>query len=392
MIIKEILRFILFLVKRKNYQIKINPQQATIKTLRGIRSNDFFFGYYDKNPERNGYVLFHEMDNSHSFVRIIVRNLLTEEDRTIAKVSAFNWQMGSRTIWIDNDIVSYNDFDGEKYICCWFSLSKNEVIKVFTKPLQDFSLLKNYYLSVNYHRLCSYAKEYGYYCIPPMTSEEYDNYQDDGIWFVDTKTNETKLLLSIFDVIHCSVKEFPSNAKHFVNHVMINELGNAFIFIHRYYVNGERFDRLMYYDFKNLKCLTDGKIQSHYCWLDNEKIFGYGIFCNQLGFHTINTITGEAFAHNELNRIHPRDGHPTCHNNTVVIDGYPDLSRMQHLIKYDLETHSVVELGEFFHSIRNKGFNRCDLHPRFSSDGKRIYIDTIYSGRRQLLTINLIKG
>lgn len=53
---------------------------------------------------------------------------------------------------------------------------------------------------------------------------------------------------------------------------MMSPNGSSFIFIHRYYVKGVRYDRLMFYDFNQLKVLMNERIQSHYCWLDDTNI------------------------------------------------------------------------------------------------------------------------
>lgn len=85
-----------------------------------IRNNhnlEYFFGYYDRSPEYNGKVLFHEMQPDEESVNIIVKDINANHESVIANTQAFNWQMGARAIWIDEDTISYNDFDGYKYVC-----------------------------------------------------------------------------------------------------------------------------------------------------------------------------------------------------------------------------------------------------------------------------------
>ena len=385
---KDFLRNILFCLKKKGYDLKINDDVCSLSHIRNRSNYEFFYGYYDHSPENDGKLLFHEMQSDEKSVKIIVKNTINGEEKVIAQTSAFNWQMGARAIWIDGDIVSYNDFDGEKYVCKWFSLSKNHVIKEFAKPLQDYKG-GNYYLGVNYQRLRSYAKEYAYYCLPEMTKSEYDDYEHDGIWKVDVNTGEINLLLSIAEILKYEHIDRFDKGKHFLNHIMISPNGSSFIFIHRYYVNGVRYDRFMYYDFKQLKVLMNERIQSHYCWLDNENIFGYGEYEGKRSFNAINVKTGVVTKHEKLTAKHPRDGHPTVYEDWIVIDDYPDLSRMQPFIAYNHKTKEIIWLGEFYHDLKHKEYNRCDLHPRFSVDGSKIYIDTIYSGKRELAMLNV---
>lgn len=382
-IVKNIARYLIYFIKRKKYKYKLDSN-VTLECF--DCEHETFFGYYDKSPEINNKILFHQKIDDGLEVKVfdIDNNKISD----IAKVGTFNWQMGARAIWIDDDIISYNDFDGVKYICRWYSLSKNSIIRTFSYPLLD-SFKKDYFLGVNFQRLRSYAKEYAYYCLPELNEKEFNDYVSDGIWKVDVGSGNCSLLISINDVLNCKRSSSFDNSYHFLNHVMISPSGKSFIFIHRYYYNGDRYDRLMYYDFKALKCLFDGKMQSHFCWIDDTSVFGYGEYNNRLGFYTINVDSLSVEFHDKLTILHPKDGHPTKYGNWIVIDSYPDLSRMQSLIAYNIKTHDIISIGEFFHDLRHKGCTRCDLHPRFSVDGKSIYIDSIFSGKRHLCRIKL---
>lgn len=356
--------------------------------IRKESTSEYFFGYYDKSPQRHGKVIYHEMNKDD--VNIIVKDLQHEKEWLIGSSKAFNWQLGTRAMWIDDDRIAYNDFDGKKYVTCIYSLASQSVIKTFDKPIQDYS--KNgFFLGVNYQRLRSYAKEYGYYCLPELTDEEFSDYVHDGIWQIDVNTGESKLLLSIQQILECEPIAQFSRGKHFVNHVMINPNGDAFFFIHRYYVGEKRYDRLMYYDFKKLKCIMSEKHQSHYCWLNNSTVFGYGEFNSKWGFHMIDVDNGKVEKCEELTKIHPKDGHPTVHGDWIVVDSYPYFDRMQVLSAYNIKTKQYIDILEVFHDLKHKGYNRCDLHPRFSNDGKYVFFDTIYTGKRELCYVDVSK-
>ncbi len=57
---------------------------------------------------------------------------------------------------------------------------------------------------------------------------------------------------------------------------------------------------------------------------------------------------------------------------------------MQHLLLCNWKSGEIRRLGEFFHGFAYFGETRCDLHPRFSPDGKKIYFDSVFNGRRGL--------
>lgn len=385
MIVKEIARKFFFLLKKKPYLLKLYID-SDFQNFKRNEGQEFFFGYYDRCPERNSRILFHEMNDNK--VVIIVREEGNNEEISIGDSKAYNWQMGARAIWIDDDTVSYNNFDGEKYISIWFSLSEKRVIKTIPMPLMDI-YNKDYILTTNFQRLRSVDPDYSYHCLPEMDEEDFFDYANDGIWIYDLKKNEKKLLLSILEILSVKKHSLNQAGKHCINHIMIAPDGKSFMFIHRYKVGGKKFDRLMIYDFKELKCLLDDPLQSHFCWLDNHTIMGYCGYGGEIGWFQADTKIGTVKKLQELTTAHPKNGHPTSYGDWIVVDSYPNLARMQELHAYNKITKKIIKLAEFFHDINHKNYNRCDLHPRFTENGSAIYIDTLYSGLRQLCKLKL---
>lgn len=381
--VKETIRYILYCLKKKPYRIRLNNNSTLIPIHH--TEKDFFFGYYDKTPELNNKLIFQEKQDDNS-VNLILVDLENNEKRIIDTVQSYNLQMGARMIWIDDDTISYNSFDGNKYICNWYSVSQRKIVNTFSMPLQD-NYKKDYYLTVNYQRLKTFAKEYAYNCLPQMDEKSFDDYSSDGIWKMNIEDKTSNLIIPISDVLKCKPHGRFKDGKHFLNHIMISPSGETFIFIHRYYCQNRRYDRLMLSDFTHLKCLLDDPCQSHFCWVDEKHIFGYGECEGQKGFLTVNVMTGLIERHPELDRIHPKDGHPSICGDWIAIDSYPNLSRMQNLHLYNYKTKEIRLLLEVYHNLRHKGITRCDLHPRFVENNK-IYFDTIYTGNRQLCCLS----
>ena len=350
------------------------------------REGECFFGYYDRCPERNNLVLFHEIVND--LLSVCVMNIQSREIVKIGDSQSYNWQMGARSIWIDDDTVSFNDFDGGKYICKWYSISQQRFIKILPMPLMDI-YNKDYVLTTNYRRLMSVDPDYSYRCIPEMGESEFFDYENDGIWLYDIRKDEKRLLLSFKDVLGVKGNILRTDGKHCVNHIMIAPDGKSFMFIHRYKVNGKKYDRLMVYDFKELRCILDDPLQSHFCWLDNHTIMGYCGYGGEIGWFLADTVNGKVEKLVEFTKAHPKNGHPSPHGDWIVVDSYPNLSRMQELHAYNKKTKEFILLAEFYHDMQHHNYNRCDLHPRFTPDGKAIYVDTLYSGKRQLIKLNV---
>jgi Tol biopolymer transport system component len=172
---------------------------------------------------------------------------------------------------------------------------------------------------------------------------------------------------------------------------MISPSGKDFIFIHRYYYGKQRLDRLMYSDFGKLKIVLDYGMISHYCWIDGKTIIGFVQVEEKQGFFIINIESGKIEECTEINKLCLGDGHPSCYKKWIVFDTYPNKDRMQRLLLYNLKTKEIIPLLELFQSVKYLYQTRCDLHPRFSPDGKYVFFDTVYTSKRQHCSIDISK-
>ena len=107
------------------------------------------------------------------------------------------------------------------------------------------------------------------------------------------------------------------------------------------------------------------------------------------GFYTINVKSGETVTCEALNVLANGDGHPTFNGKEIIVDTYPDKSRMQHLMMLDVKSQKVTQLVEVYQSVKYMNQCRCDMHPRFSQDGKSVYFDSVYHGKRELCKFDI---
>jgi len=56
---------------------------------------------------------------------------------------------------------------------------------------------------------------------------------------------------------------------------------------------------------------------------------------------------------------------------------------------FDLEKKEMQKLGSFYEPLKYYEESRCDLHPRFSRDGNKVFFDSVHIGKRKLCYINL---
>ena len=59
------------------------------------------------------------------------------------------------------------------------------------------------------------------------------------------------------------------------------------------------------------------------------------------------------------------------------------------LILYDTEKNICYDIGSFYTSPDLGKHNRCDLHPRWSDDGRRVCIDSVHDHVRQMYIIDV---
>ena len=379
--------------KEKGCRI-LDNRIACVDYVIGHNNEESFFGYYDKTPECSGNVLSHIATSSTSKdpiveapIKIAITNLDSGKTEIIGDTTSYAWQQGARAQWVDDDTVIYNVAGDKSYQAVAYSLSQAKVIRTFDKPVQD-TFGNEFFLSLNYTRLMPVASDYGYRNFPYNKDKQISE-NEDGIWYVDYSSGNSKLIHTLEDVINCNWQEAFGKCYHTINHIMISPDGKGFIFIHRYYKGEQRFHRLLYSDFKTLKVLLENEMVSHMCWFDNQTVFGYLSVGKKNGYYYIDVNNGKNGICKEMTDTNLGDGHPSVYKKWIVFDCYPDKSRMQQLLLFNNESKEIIPLLRLYQSVKFMYDTRCDLHPRFSKDGKRIYFDTVFSGKRTHCTINV---
>lgn len=382
---------------RKPYTSRILLPQLSIHNIAPVNNEEeTFFGYYDKSPmNKDGWILFHEatrptdsIPSIFSPVHLILFNIPTKEYHLIGTSSSYNWQQGTRAQWLNENELLYNDFRKGHYVAVLYSIKEKKELSYFDYPVQDAFRTK-YFLSLNYERIMYLRPDYGYRNLPLLSLTEMKDLEHDGIWQINYEDGKGTLIHSLKEIVEYKSKEIFSSCLHKVNHIMIRPDGKGFIFIHRYYLGKRRFDRLMYSDFKSLQILADDEMVSHCCWLNDESIFGYLRFNGKNGFYRYSLNNKKMILCSKPTEYNMGDGHPSCWKDWIIFDSYPDKSRMQQLTLYNWKTDELIPLLEVFQSIHYKGQTRCDLHPRFSTDGEKVFFDSVYMGKRRLCYVNV---
>lgn len=398
-IIKYIYHRLNFFIYKQSYSFKSNFDLISFS----YKNQESFFGYYDKSPINSlgKYIVFHSTsrytgDKPSANDKISIVLMSFKDFKIIKEFStvSYNWQQGSKLQWIDGNRFIFNDFDEDTFDYCSYIVNADTstVEKKLSFPIYDSK--NDFAYTLNFDRLALLRPDYGYRNkIDNGFDINLTSLADDGIYYCDLIQNTKKLIISLDSLSKFGFKE-PLDALHKVNHIMISPNGNFFIFLHRYFINGRKFDRLILSnrDGSHLKILSDQDMVSHCYWFDNNSIISF-MRDFELGdkYYLIDIHTGEYKPIGKDVIDLYGDGHPSNFGDFMIFDTYPNRSRMKELFLYNFKTNQVSKMGEFLESFQFYGETRCDLHPKWSLDGNWIFIDSVHSGKRQLYGININK-
>ncbi|HEY3324790.1 MAG TPA: hypothetical protein VGP72_30335 [Planctomycetota bacterium] len=364
-----------------------------------------WFAYYDKlefDPTGR-YVLSNEVSFEHrspkaddkinvGMVDLNDNNRWTE----LGESSAWNWQQGCMLQWIPGtkSEVMWNDRQDGQFVCHILDV-KTSKKRTIPHPVYTLSPDGRWGLAPDFRRLNDMRPGYGYAGIPDPNKDVLAP-EDAGIWKIDMQTGEQKLLLSFAAVAAVAqAGGFSKGAKHWFNHLLVSPDGARFEFLHRWRgaAEGGGWKTRMFTanaDGKDLFLINASGKVSHFIWRDPTHIAAYAGFGEkEWRFQVFEDKTGKA---EEIEGMLKVDGHCTYlpGNQWMLCDTYPDKQRNQNAYLLHLATKRFVPLGHFLLPKEYAGEWRCDTHPRFSPDGKKVVIDSPHGGNgRQLYLIDI---
>ena len=319
---------------------------------------------------------------------------------------AWNWQQGCMLQFVPGagSEVVWNDRGKDDFFATIYDLKTGEK-RTLPGPVYALSPDGNFTVHPDFRRLNDTRPGYGYGGIPDPNGETLIP-KNAGIWRMDLKTGERKMLFSFADVAAIPRKSsdgktdaapFPEGVKHWFNHLIVSPDSKRFLFLHRWQREPGKsswFTRLLTAkaDGSDIRVVSDDSMVSHLVWRDPTHIIAFAR--NPLAgdrFYLFDINTGEATVYGR--DIMKVDGHvsylPGTDCRWILNDTYPNKERRQTPFLFNLETEQKIELGAFFLPPEYKGEWRCDLHPRASRDGKKVLIDSAHDGGRQIYLIDV---
>jgi len=394
-------RLIYFFHREKGFQYSLHPS-VTLQSAfawAGLEESEepYFFGYYDKSPWPSDMsrMLLHRKKSEE--LEIVQLDRTARSLKIIGTSSAWNWQQGTMAQWMMGDGAAaavHNTIQdnvlGMQLVR--FDDSGHRQAQFIPWPVQTVHPLKAEALSINYKRLHLLRNCYGYQ--PDVSNFQEDMPENaDGIWRVDLTEEKAELIFTLQQLKETHFLPEMKNARHKVNHLIYSPDGHRFVFLHRYYTEQGKFSRLYTASpgGTGLQLLLDARMVSHYHWLDNKVVAWARTREAGDKYYTVNVVTKEVavIGENVLEKF--GDGHCTVSpdGRYLLTDTYPDKARNQHLLIYDLNKEKCHLLGTFFSPWKYYEYNRCDLHPRWSPDGRLISLDSAHSGIRKSYVLNV---
>ncbi|MCR5450834.1 MAG: glycosyltransferase [Solobacterium sp.] len=382
--------------KKRKYEgniLRVSPEQQS----------EYFFGYYDKSPEdaAGRYVLCLKAENTWTETapaepaEIILIDTAKKTDdpdrvRTIASTHTWNVQQGCMMQWLGPDYknrIIYNDCRNGKYCSVILDVFSGEE-RVLSMPVYSVSKDGSFALTLDFSRLHRLRPGYGYSNIEESTKDQ--KLPDTAaIWKIDLIMDTAEPLLKYTDFSSFEPRKEMEGAEHKVNHIMISPNGKRFMVLHRWLKGERKYTRLVTVnvDGTDMYNLSDDDMVSHCWWQDDETIIAFeNKKGSGAGYYRMKDHT------QEYRRLWPHissDGHPSVNpdGRLVVTDTYPDRNRMS-VLKVLNEDFNVV-IAKVFAPFKYDNDTRCDLHPRWSRDGKKIYFDGVFEGHRGLYAVPL---
>lgn len=362
-----------------------------------------FFGYYDKFPwnASGRYHLALEtsfLDRQPTRDDMAVIGTIDTHDGNkwtpVAETSAWSWQQGTMLQWLPSEpehTIIYNVREDDIFYGVIHNLQTGEKRRL---DHSIYAVHEDSAMGLNYSRLHETRPGYGY----PDGAENTlpDLHPDyDGVYRIDLKTGTSELLISLHRLFEIDTIPRMRIGPHWVNHLTISPDGSNFVFLNRCQFDPKvRFNDRFYVssaDGRDVRLVHDNTYFSHFGYFDETTVVGYA--------RTPGTQTDEYALYNLWDPafkvigadVFSSDGHCSFSPDRkwMLTDTYPDGESKRTLMLYEMATGRRVDINKFYSPPGLKGELRCDLHPRWSRDGRKVSIDSAHTGERQVYVLDV---
>lgn len=321
----------------------------------------------------------------------------------IGKTLCWNFQEAAMFHWLpwEDGACIFNDCRDGKFVSVVYNW-KTGTERIIPYPVSAVSKDGTKAVSVNYARLRLCRPDYGYAGKgqDPLRDDIWPD--SDGLWVVDLRTGEGRLILSVRDAAAQMTQiEDPKGLAYFC-HTVLSKNAKKIFFLARTVENldeqVEKFGHVKAWrtsaftidiDGNNLRrCYPDGWEGSHFNWLDDETIAVTARWnAGKCWAHTIFKVGEEDKVRHLAPGLLDWDGHLVFSPNGKFLcsDGYWNSNKERNFVLIRVEDEAVRSLGTYFVPEEyQEQYSRCDLHARWRPDGSQIAFNSVHEGTRQV--------
>lgn len=375
----------------------------------------YFFGYYDRNPW-NRDVTRHLVMKIPQITRLPERGERAEiglldlngNYEPLTTTRAWCHQQGCMELFLRHrpDCFIYNDYEESenRLVARIFQLGKG-VVGRYELPVYAMSPDGKWAVSLNFSRI----PRRGYSYADAVLSEDPHpaDPDSDGIWLMNLESGKTELIVSYRKMMELHPYAYSLPGQHiWLNHAIFNCDSTRLLWLFRQCADSCKRGRIRWKTFLYTSSLEGGDAEcvlsecqwqqfiSHQIWgRTPREILVDADWTGEGHGAVVFDESRRPFISRELSKSHGRMAHMVFSpdSKSILADSYPDDDSNQKLILINAETGDFELLGTFHHEPTPIVDTRCDIHPRWSPDGRFVTVDSTHDGKRGLYLLELNK-
>ncbi len=366
----------------------------------------YFFAYYDLQPynAENRYHLAHRVrfaDRLPGPGDICELGCIGPDGGFLkfAETGAWNFQQGAQLQWnpADPSEVIYNTCGGENGHRVVIQNIMTGEKRTAGRAVANVSPCGRWGLGINFSRVYDFRPGYGY-AGRPDTFYSRPQPDGDGVFLIDLESGDDRLIISFRRIAEEFYNENVGDDKLTVNHITFAPDSERFMFLVRNTPKaGRGWSTLLATSDRegNMRRLLDYTMVSHYNWRDSGHLLAYCRVDGSDGLYLLDDAADVSAGKNTAKRFesHCFDADLHCiwspDRRYILGDSYPDAEGFRPLYLYDTKTAEEKLLLRSYSPNPEVIDVRCDLHARWSRDGRLISFDGFRDGKRCIYEISL---
>ena len=321
----------------------------------------------------------------------------------ISHTTCWNFQEAAMFHWLawEDGLCAFNDCREGRFVTVLYNWKTGKE-RLLPRPISAVNVSGEWAVSINYARLRLCRPDYGYagQGQDPLDSEVWP--ENDGLWLMNLKTGEERLLLSIAEAKELMPEITSADGLAYFCHTILSPDAGKVFFLARtvqdfktqlstrgYVYNWDTVSLTINTDGTDLRrCFPDGWQGSHFNWKDNQTLAVTAKWDGgECWAHTVFTVGEEGKVRHLAPGIMDWDGHCVFSPDGKFIssEGYWNKDGYRSWVLLRLEDEAILSLGRFYVPQEYKEqYSRCDLHARWKPDGSQLAFNSVHEGSRQV--------